>query len=61
MSKPGNRPRSSTQMARAILATAHGAELILAPMDVPAAGRMAVIRDPQGAVLTLLVPEDPLA
>ena len=43
------------------LATAHGAELILAPMDVAAAGRMAVIRDPQGAVLTLLVPEDPLA
>ncbi len=43
------------------LAVSLGAEVVAPAMDVPAAGRFAVISDPQGAFLTLMKPEQPLA
>ena len=35
----------------------HGSKVLVAPMDIPEVGRMAVFADPQGAVLALLTPK----
>jgi predicted enzyme related to lactoylglutathione lyase len=35
-------------------ATALGAKVLMQPMDVPKVGRMAVLQDPQGAVLSVI-------
>lgn len=31
-----------------------GGKVVMGPMDIPTVGRMAVIRDPQGAVLNVI-------
>jgi predicted enzyme related to lactoylglutathione lyase len=38
-------------------ATANGGEMLGSPRDIPEVGRMAVIRDPQGAVISLFSPQ----
>ncbi len=38
-------------------AETHGAEALAPPMDIPEVGRIAVIRDPQGAVFSAYTPE----
>jgi predicted enzyme related to lactoylglutathione lyase len=35
-------------------ATALGAKVLMQPMDIPKVGRMAVLQDPQGAVLSVI-------
>lgn len=40
--------------ARVARAVAHGGTVIQAPHDVPSVGRVAVVRDPTGAVLGLM-------
>jgi predicted enzyme related to lactoylglutathione lyase len=40
--------------ARVTLALAHGATIVQPPHDVPNVGRVAVIRDPTGAVIGLM-------
>ena len=37
----------------------HGSNTLVAPMDIPEVGRMAVIADPQGAVISLFTPSTP--
>ena len=43
--------------ATAVTATELGGTVLVAPMDMPV-GRMCVIRDPQGGVITVMQPGD---
>jgi len=36
----------------------NGGQVIMQPMDVPQVGRFAVVKDPQGAVMTVMKPEN---